>query len=97
MRHEAFDEVSELTELWTGRAWDGTSEHLQQAIAAQNWYIEALEAHNRWLTLTRSRALDAGRDWTTAEMRRQGRLLGDLTVPPEWLARLAENIEGRSA
>ena len=82
---DRFDELSTRCQIMTGRPWDGTVEHLAEAHARQHECIEILDAHTTWLSRTRARALDAGRDWTTAETRRQSRLDGDLTAPPEWL------------
>ena len=79
--------LSRLCVEWTGRPWDGSLAHLNQALVVQQGYIDALEAHADWLSDMRRRAVASGREWTTAEARRQGRLTGDLTTPPEWLLR----------
>ncbi len=87
MNRDEFDAMSQLCTLYTGRPWDGTLAHLTAAINRQSEATDVMEAHADWLTQMRTRAIESGHAWTTTELRRQSRLAGDLTTPPEWLTR----------
>lgn len=78
---DLFDRVSDLAEAFTGRAWDGTTEHLAQTMDLQDGYLSALGAHAAWLTAIRTRAEAEGRDWTQSELLRQSRRVDGLATP----------------
>lgn len=85
MTPQLFERISTLCEKYTGRPWDGTGDHLAQCLDVQDAASDVLDAHGTWLSATRAAVERQGLDWTHAELRRQSRLSGDLTTPPEWL------------
>lgn len=85
MTEDSFDKLTQLCEEMTGRPWDGTFAHLAELSLRQREATEILNTYSTWLSRLRTRALESGNDWTSTEIRRQSRLDGDLTTPPEWL------------
>ncbi|WLP91442.1 hypothetical protein [Gordonia sp. NB41Y] len=89
---DQFDQLSEMCEFHTGRAWDGSADHLIEANARQSEVVEILEAHAEWLSATRAAVEHRGWMWAASTCREQSRRSGDLTTPPEWIGELSERL-----
>ena len=89
---EIFERMGRHCEKYTGRPWDGTNGHIIDANARQAEVIEILESHAAWMQAARARVERSGDHWNTTSCRRQSRLDGDLTAPPEWIGELSERL-----
>lgn len=76
--YDDFEIMSQLCEEYTGRAWDGTTDHARHALGVQRTVIEILSAHTAWLTDLRARADALGLEWTTSTLQ----ILDDDYYPP---------------
>lgn len=92
MTLDEFDTITRHCELYTGRAWDGTLDHLATCTARQAEAVEILRSHNEWLSGCKARVECAGERWNTSSCRAQSRRDGDLAAPPEWIGRLSEEL-----
>ncbi|KAF0967831.1 hypothetical protein [Gordonia sp. YY1] len=92
MDRQTFDEMSEHCELYTGRPWDGTLDHLVGANSRQSEAIEILNRHADWLRDCKERVERSGTRWSTSSCRAQSRRDGDLAAPPEWIGKLSEEL-----
>ena len=94
-----FEALSTTAERLTGRAWDGTVEHLLEITERQRdesarcrEATEILNAHIAWLSSTKAAVEGRGERWNTVACRAQSRRAGDLTAPPEWIGEMCERL-----
>ncbi|QHD84413.1 hypothetical protein GR168_02650 [Gordonia sp. JH63] len=92
MDHATFDNMSAHCEFYTGRAWNGTLDHLVAANSRQAEAVDILNAHADWLSATKQRVEASGARWNTISARRQSRLDGDLAEVPEWIGEMSERL-----
>ncbi|AUH69788.1 MULTISPECIES: hypothetical protein [Gordonia] len=71
---DEFEQMSRITEQYTGRPWDGSDTHLDQTLQLQELDSNITDAHIAWLERARRRAHRAGREWNAAEVARQARI-----------------------
>ncbi|WP_298442821.1 hypothetical protein [Gordonia sp. (in: high G+C Gram-positive bacteria)] len=85
-----FGMISGLCDEYTGRRWDGTREHLSEAVSRQAEGIAVLRAFDGWLAAIRARVLARGEPWNTATCRAQSLIDGDRAAVPDWIGQYSE-------